>query len=601
MIDKVKIYNLIKSQVPEFVREDYPTFIAFLEAYYEYLDSIYVDVKDYRSLENTVDDFIQYFRRELAYNIPKSEFVDDKFLISRAKDIYEAKGSPASYNLLFRLLFNKDVDVKYPYSQVLKPSDGKWNRDTSIFVRIEYGDPNDIIGRIIEVVSTNKIISVFVNKAETVGIDIEASLQVSENIYEIFIDKNLFAEVSPGDFIQYEETFKAEILPVTSGIEIIYPGKGFKAGQIFPVEVAGGKGAIIKIKRVDSEGKVISAELVRFGLGHNVDFNISIDPNQDILSNTNDGYLIVGDNVYLNSSQNEFTEYGTINTFDYNSDSVAPAFEGSYAGSIVGEFSYKTFGQPEIVVGETEPASFLIKLGALATYPGYYSSNDGFLSDTIYLQDSKYYQAFSYVLSVDMQLNEYGSIVKDILHPSGMALFGEYAITNEVDLSVYVESTLSVLFALLDDFVVVNTTDYYSHIGKRLDDEFSQSTITTKSFGKLLDKDQFSLTDTNTKYFGKGLASNLSGVESIVESISMVKSLSDEFNQTESVSNFITKYINSDIITISDSILPTTSTIKALSDDVAPMTESGSIFKNPYVVNPADYWDVTYTEGLTTF
>ena len=30
---------LVNSQVPEFVREEYPLFITFLEAYYEFLES----------------------------------------------------------------------------------------------------------------------------------------------------------------------------------------------------------------------------------------------------------------------------------------------------------------------------------------------------------------------------------------------------------------------------------------------------------------------------------------------------------------------------------------------------------------------------------
>ena len=30
---------LVNRQVPEFIREEYPLFIAFLEAYYEYLET----------------------------------------------------------------------------------------------------------------------------------------------------------------------------------------------------------------------------------------------------------------------------------------------------------------------------------------------------------------------------------------------------------------------------------------------------------------------------------------------------------------------------------------------------------------------------------
>ena len=37
----LKISNLVRNQVPEFVREEYPTFVAFLQAYYEFLEQIW--------------------------------------------------------------------------------------------------------------------------------------------------------------------------------------------------------------------------------------------------------------------------------------------------------------------------------------------------------------------------------------------------------------------------------------------------------------------------------------------------------------------------------------------------------------------------------
>ena len=38
MSTNTKISNLVSTQLPGFVREDHPNFVAFLEAYYEYLE-----------------------------------------------------------------------------------------------------------------------------------------------------------------------------------------------------------------------------------------------------------------------------------------------------------------------------------------------------------------------------------------------------------------------------------------------------------------------------------------------------------------------------------------------------------------------------------
>ena len=35
----LKISNLVRNQVPEFVREQHPKFVSFLEAYYEFLET----------------------------------------------------------------------------------------------------------------------------------------------------------------------------------------------------------------------------------------------------------------------------------------------------------------------------------------------------------------------------------------------------------------------------------------------------------------------------------------------------------------------------------------------------------------------------------
>ena len=58
--------SLIPSQVPDFVRSEYPTFVAFVEAYYEYLDTQGIDLKTLKDLDITLDTFIGYFKKELA-------------------------------------------------------------------------------------------------------------------------------------------------------------------------------------------------------------------------------------------------------------------------------------------------------------------------------------------------------------------------------------------------------------------------------------------------------------------------------------------------------------------------------------------------------
>lgn len=65
---------------------------------------------------------------------------------------------------------------------------------------------------------------------------------------------------------------------------------------------------------------------------------------------------------------------------------------------------------------------------------GYWKDKKSFLSDQNYLQDSYYYQKYSYEIVASRMLETYEKFVKDLVHPTGMKLFGKYLIRSEFDL-----------------------------------------------------------------------------------------------------------------------------------------------------------------------
>jgi hypothetical protein len=136
---------LVNRQVPEFIREEYPLFISFLEAYYEYLETkqgtqlndLTQRAKDLRNLsdvDDSIDDFEEQFFATYASLVSKDVEVDKSFLIKNVLPLYLAKGSENSFKLLFRMLFGQELEVKYPKNDVLRASDGKWKRDEVIKV-----------------------------------------------------------------------------------------------------------------------------------------------------------------------------------------------------------------------------------------------------------------------------------------------------------------------------------------------------------------------------------------------------------------------------------------------------------------------------------
>ena len=99
-IERINLKDMVAQQLPEFVRANYPTFVLFVEAYYEWLAANEeVDLTSIRDIDKTLNDYIKYFKKELAHNYPivSSNFETERFLLKHIKEQYLAKGSEISY------------------------------------------------------------------------------------------------------------------------------------------------------------------------------------------------------------------------------------------------------------------------------------------------------------------------------------------------------------------------------------------------------------------------------------------------------------------------------------------------------------------------
>jgi hypothetical protein len=127
-----KISNFVESQFPQFYLEDGQTFVLFVKAYYEWLESEGQAVNqsrslfDLRDIDNTLDSFLEHFQKKYLYGVPFNVIINKRFLLKHILDVYRSKGSIQCYKLLFKLIYNQDVEVYLPGYDLLKPSDGTW-------------------------------------------------------------------------------------------------------------------------------------------------------------------------------------------------------------------------------------------------------------------------------------------------------------------------------------------------------------------------------------------------------------------------------------------------------------------------------------------
>lgn len=199
---------LVPSQLPEFIRDnpDYENFVLFLQAYYEWMElpntsnSLVTtattqqgithaskNLTEYRDIDETIDTFTSHFYNEFITYFPNEILADKNKVIKLAKQLYQAKGTPASFQFFFRTLYNSDVDFFYTKDAVLKASAGKWYISKSL--KLSSSDLNFLVtnnlrafGETTKSIATIENTVLAKNKIEVFISDIQRLFQSGEMI-----------------------------------------------------------------------------------------------------------------------------------------------------------------------------------------------------------------------------------------------------------------------------------------------------------------------------------------------------------------------------------------------------------------------------------
>lgn len=368
---KEHIHPLIPSQLPEFVRVDHPTLVAFLQAYYEWLEmqesSLYSPMKLGAAIDvdKTLDQFVDSFKSQYLLNFPKTfaiskennKPVDEKKLIKNIKSFYAAKGTEKTYEFLFRILYDTNVEFYYPKRDILKLSDGKWIAKKSIKTSALQG--NSVFGAAGKNIVQRNNSGTVLASAKVIDV---TTYQVGANTVAEFSLSGINGTFESGDYgIEFIDSGgnarrELRVFSVVTSITITNPGTNYKVGDsvVFtPALNDTGMNATGTVQEVDTNtGAIKKIRIDNFGV------NYKVAPSVKVVSSDGSGF----------------------------------------AGSTT--------------------------VGALAQYAGYYANNDSRLSTNKVLQDNHYFQNFSYVLLTEVTIDRYRDVLRKLLHPAGMGFFG---------------------------------------------------------------------------------------------------------------------------------------------------------------------------------
>lgn len=276
----------IREQFPNFIRTDYPKLVLFIKAYYEWMEQrgnagyIVSKMDTIYDIDENADEFYDHFKRtylaqfpELFAVNPDGKTPNKKTLLKKIRDFYGNKGTESAYKFLFRILYDSDLELYYPKTDVLKASDGQWIEPRSI--KTTSGNGSNLFGgkngQIYQYSGTQLVASAFINSV----------VQYSFNglpITEFFIT-DINGTFTPNqtvivskDGAEWGETAYS----VLGQFFIELPGNGYRVGETVTVTDSSGVGFAAKIDQTGLAGSIKKIGISNSGLNYSGDVLVNI-------------------------------------------------------------------------------------------------------------------------------------------------------------------------------------------------------------------------------------------------------------------------------------------------------------------------------------
>lgn len=254
-MDKV-VKSFVTDKFPDFIVAEHEKFQLFVEAYYEWMElqnteqtkkvtelyktlpnpgALVANSDQLKDIDETVDGFVDYFRKSVIPVVIENSKTTDRFFIKKIRDVYLSKGTPKAFKLLFRLLFDEDVEIFETKNDVLKPSNSQYIQFSSMhFVVTEFIENLPLIDFTFSEIKVDTdsedeykgtVLSAGYVGADTTGrpiIKAQLAEDYAFNKNDTFL---IFDQFNPNIFV------RIRIIPTISDIEIIEAGSLYKTGD----------------------------------------------------------------------------------------------------------------------------------------------------------------------------------------------------------------------------------------------------------------------------------------------------------------------------------------------------------------------------------
>ena len=276
MIENGHLNSLqVLKQLPEHIRDnpDYANFHKFVQAYYEWMEQTgkvserSKNLLSYKDIDETTDEFLDYFTNDFLPYFPKDSLLSKQEAVKVARQLYQSKGTPASYEFLFRVLYNSEVDIFYTKDAIFKASAGSWYISKSLklltnndnFLQTKnyriFGEESKSIATIESAVIVGDKIEIFISDIQRLFQSGEFVRIVDINNQDVLFDGSILRSKIVGQISQIKINSTKRGQLYQPGDPIIVFG-GLNANVPFPVGATAivgetTKGSIQRINIVD--------------------------------------------------------------------------------------------------------------------------------------------------------------------------------------------------------------------------------------------------------------------------------------------------------------------------------------------------------------
>jgi len=521
----MNISLVVNNQLPDFVRSEYDTFVLFIKKYYEWLDTEFpYDIGDIVSFHNSPEEYKKYFYKYLdVFNIFRQAVPFDEKYISYITQLYLSKGTEQALKYIIKSVHNTNVEINYPYNQVLIPSSGEWNQLSFITCFTLFGSIPDTINEV--------ILNLGVDSVE---IKI-SSFEVYNNELRLYYNINEDFDINLVENVQIYDTdtllYVGNIIPSPSYLRILDGGQDWSTGQviIFPGAI---RNTIARVESITTEGSIKNISIVEYGFGHSDGDFLIISPykTKPATSGTSLTSTLISVNplsyhydlsiedriidivdistgLYTGSNPNQYSLENYASNINITGDIVSNYYNASKVFNNISQ-SYEEpnsadFFDPNLSfeTWQNSRAILEFKFEQNANLKGKYVSNGGHLSDDyIRLQDNYFYQKFSYEVESSVNYDVYDDIAK-YCHPAGRKRFNKYILENVVSFTILGETNLPFKSIGLLDITNLSDTHYFT-INKSINEE---QLLTTEdllmNLDKILPDETINITSTDTESY----------------------------------------------------------------------------------------------------